>query len=62
MRIIDCHTHAFPDSIAERALDSLARNYGRTPSFDGTIAGLLRRMDHEKGAGSLDQRLGPRPS
>ncbi len=44
-RLIDCHTHAFPDRVAERAQGSLARDYGREPSFDATVGGLVRLMD-----------------
>lgn len=46
MGIIDFHTHAFPDSLAPRAMASLvagAEDY--PPHHDGTISGLLRRMD-----------------
>lgn len=46
MRIIDCHTHAFPDFLAARAMDSLkAMSPQQQPKLDGTIGGLLRSMD-----------------
>lgn len=42
--IIDIHTHAFPDELAGRAIGSLEQ--GRyQPVHDGTMAGLLSRMD-----------------
>ena len=45
-RMIDIHTHAFPDDIAPRAMTSLQ---GRTPAWqavgDGTVAGLLAALD-----------------
>jgi len=45
MRVIDCHTHCFPDAVAEKAVASLTSAYQLTPSFDGTIKGLLGQMD-----------------
>jgi predicted TIM-barrel fold metal-dependent hydrolase len=42
--IIDIHTHAFPDSLAKRAIEKL--EVGNSRAFtDGTVAGLLRSMD-----------------
>ena len=43
--ITDCHTHAFPDDLAARAIPALAAAGGVAPSHDGTIAGLLGAMD-----------------
>lgn len=43
--IIDFHTHAFPDKLAPRALPSLAKRVGYAPYGDGTVSGLLRKMD-----------------
>lgn len=43
--IIDFHTHAFPDTLAVRAIPTLAANSGLVPFHDGTVAGLLERMD-----------------
>jgi uncharacterized protein len=46
MRIIDFHTHAFPDSLARRAMESLTAGVPDWPAYhDGTIAGLLGSMD-----------------
>ena len=45
MRVVDCHTHCFPDEIAERAVGRLVSGYHVVPSFDGTIAGLIAQMD-----------------
>jgi uncharacterized protein len=45
MRIIDVHTHAFPDELAARATPQLADHGGVTPAYDGTIAGLVSSMD-----------------
>ena len=43
--IIDFHTHTFPDGIAERAIDSLSHASRTVPFSDGTVDGLLHRMD-----------------
>ena len=45
--IIDFHTHAFPDTLAARAVGTLLNNIDEefTPSTDGTVSGLLKQMD-----------------
>ncbi len=43
--IIDFHTHAFPDALAQRAVPALAKTGNIVPHSDGTIAGLLSSMD-----------------
>lgn len=43
--LIDFHTHAFPESLAERALASLSADIGSPPLTDGTVSGLLAAMD-----------------
>lgn len=45
--IIDFHTHAFPDQIAERAISSLVKgcNGEYIPCSDGTLSGLVNNMD-----------------
>lgn len=45
MSAIDAHTHAFPDGLAPRAMESLTGQTGLTPAGDGTTAGLLKAMD-----------------
>ena len=42
--LIDFHTHVFPDSLAPRAISSLASAADETPSTDGTAAGLCASM------------------
>lgn len=44
--IIDFHTHAFPDALAQRAVPALADSGNITPRSDGTVAGLLASMDN----------------
>ena len=45
--VIDFHTHAFPDSLAARAISSLVDACGGryTPCHDGTVRGLCNNMD-----------------
>ena len=46
--IIDFHTHAFPDTLAPRAIAQLTINAaasGYVPMTDGTVAGLQASMD-----------------
>ncbi|AQT70228.1 putative metal-dependent hydrolase of the TIM-barrel fold protein [Anaerohalosphaera lusitana] len=45
-RIIDFHTHAFPDAVAERAMANLQSGATGVEAYlDGTVADLLRSMD-----------------
>lgn len=43
--IIDFHTHAFPDTLAPKAIPKLAESAGITPFHDGTVNGLIGLMD-----------------
>ena len=45
-KIIDFHTHAFPDSLAPKALAQLTEGITEyPPTHDGTIHGILKVMD-----------------
>lgn len=50
-KIIDVHTHVFPDKIALRAVDNVANYYSIHMSGNGTLFGLL------DGAETLDARF-----
>ena len=43
MKIIDIHTHVYPDDIAAKAAGSIRTFYGTDDNQDGTCATLLRR-------------------
>ncbi|MFP4379836.1 MAG: amidohydrolase family protein [Candidatus Sumerlaeia bacterium] len=46
MPILDFHTHAFPDSLAERAMQALAEDVeDGVVETDGTLGGLIALMD-----------------
>ena len=43
--LIDFHTHAFPDSVAAKAIPKLSGIGGIEPHGDGTVSSLISRMD-----------------
>lgn len=45
--LIDFHTHAFPDALASKAMSSLSGHVDFLPVTDGTISGLLSKMDED---------------
>ncbi|MBO4591444.1 MAG: amidohydrolase family protein [Eubacterium sp.] len=45
MRIIDVHTHTFPDKIAAAALEALQKDSGSKAHTDGTVSGLRKSME-----------------
>ena len=47
MKVIDFHTHAFPDAIHARAIESLKKACGGVynPCHDGSLSGLMGNMD-----------------
>jgi predicted TIM-barrel fold metal-dependent hydrolase len=44
-KIIDFHTHAFPDLLADRAIKTLEKAAGVKACLSGTISALLQSMD-----------------
>lgn len=45
MRVIDIHTHVFPDAVAAKVLPTMEKNAGVTATFDGTLSGLVAAMN-----------------
>ncbi|MBN2310944.1 MAG: amidohydrolase family protein [Candidatus Hydrogenedentes bacterium] len=45
MRVIDFHTHAFPDALAERAMPVLEEEGNVKAALDGKVSSLLASMD-----------------
>ena len=45
IKIIDAHTHIYPDKIAEKASHSIADFYSIKALHDGTVSELLRLED-----------------
>lgn len=44
MKIIDCHTHCFPDALAPKAVERLAPVINMHPYHDGTLSSLKNLM------------------
>ncbi len=61
MRIIDFHTHAFPDAIAPGAIATLEAQGDTAAHYDGTVAGLLGTMDEAAIAVSVVQPVATKP-
>ena len=61
-RIIDIHTHIFPDELAERAVKQLVGRSGETAFLDGTAAGLEASMRASGIALSVTQPVSTKPS
>lgn len=62
MRYFDFHTHAFVDSLAERAVSGLAETSGIAPSTDGTLSGLKRLMADNGIDGAMVLPIATKPS
>lgn len=62
MRYFDFHTHAFPDSLAQRALEGLADTSGIAPATDGTLKGLRTKMAENGIEGALLLPVATKPS
>jgi len=60
--IIDFHTHAFTDSIAEKALTKLSATSGIKPYNNGTIDGLTEFMNQENIDKSVILPVATKPS
>ncbi|MDX9714985.1 MAG: TatD family hydrolase [Dissulfurispiraceae bacterium] len=60
--IIDFHTHAFPDALAERAMKSLCESADMTTKLNGTLADLLRSMDANEIEKSVLCSIATKPS
>ncbi|MCE5314945.1 MAG: amidohydrolase family protein [Armatimonadota bacterium] len=46
-KIIDFHVHAFPDKVADRAIEVLYTINKMKPVYDGTISGLISLIEQE---------------
>jgi len=61
MRIIDIHTHVWPDAVAPAAIASLERMGTLSAFYDGTVDGLLRAMTETGVAQSVIQPVATKP-
>lgn len=44
MKVVDCHTHIFPDAVAERALEKLSDSSETRPFIGGKASDLIESM------------------
>lgn len=61
-RMIDSHTHIFPDALAARAVEQLKGRSGETAYLDGTARGLEESMRRNGIAYSVTQPVSTKPS
>lgn len=62
-RVIDFHTHAFPDSIAERAIEQLLSETDQVQSaLDGKLSSLIASMDANNVETSVLCSIATKPS
>lgn len=61
MLLIDAHTHAFPDAIAERAVPHLAKEGNVKAWLDGKVTSLLASMDRAGIAKSVICSIATKP-
>jgi predicted TIM-barrel fold metal-dependent hydrolase len=64
MRIVDIHTHAWTDQLAQKAMSSLLEGAdGRlTPYYEGTVSGLLSEMERTGVEVSVVQPVSTKPT
>ena len=62
MRIIDIHTHAFPDALAERAMRSLEEEGNTKACLDGKVSSLIGSMDEAGIEVSVLAQIATKPS
>jgi len=60
--IIDFHTHAFPDTLAEKAIGLLEKEGGVPAKLDGRISSLLSSMDRYNIEKSIVCSIATKPS
>ena len=60
-KVIDVHTHTFPEKIAAHALEVLSHNSHTRPFSDGTISGLRASMNESGVTLSVIQPVATRP-
>jgi predicted TIM-barrel fold metal-dependent hydrolase len=61
-RIVDIHTHVFPDDVAVRAVPALAEEGGVEAVHAGTVSSLLAEMDRAGIDVSVTQPVSTKPS
>lgn len=62
MKIVDVHTHCFPDYLAEKAMDKLKKSPDVNAFHNGTIKGLSISMEEAGITKSVIQSIATKPS
>ena len=62
MKIIDIHTHAWPDAVAPNAIAALQSKGTLSAFYDGTVAGLRKRMAESGVSASVVQPVATKAS
>ena len=62
MKYFDFHTHAFTDTLAERAVSGLAKTSSLVPANNGTISGLRDTMKKNNITASMMLPIATKPS
>ncbi len=62
MKIIDCHTHCFPDALAAKAVSRLQPIIGSVPCHSGTLSGLKDLMQRSGVAVSVVCNVATNPA
>lgn len=62
MKIIDMHTHVFPDELAEKTMNFLAKEAQTEAFLNGTVSDLKRSMDESGITLSVNQPIATKPS
>jgi len=58
--VFDSHVHVFPDAVGPRVVAQLSATLPNPPSYDGTRAGLLRKMADAGISGCLNAPVATR--
>jgi predicted TIM-barrel fold metal-dependent hydrolase len=61
MPVFDCHTHVFPDAVAQVAVTTISQVSRTEADFDGTRDGLIRRLRDAGCDGALNCPIATKP-
>lgn len=62
MKYFDFHTHAFTDSLAERAMSGLSKTSSIIPATDGTLGGLKKILEKNGIGGAMILPIATKPT
>ena len=59
--VVDSHVHLYPDALAPKVTPALSAKFGNGPSFDGTVAGCIRKNKASGIAVSINLPVATKP-